>query len=102
MLRSTALPLTLLHRHVFLIEPSDKCSLRKAVLEREQLIPGDSCGSRLQNSLGADGREVGAGAVAQRERAGVVLRAEETVAGACVLQLREREMMKQRVKCCAT
>lgn len=85
--RLKGFPLTLLNGHIFLIERRNKGSLRETVLEWEQLVPGDGGGARLQHGLGADGREVSAGAVTQRQRARVVLRAEQARRRALLLQL---------------
>lgn len=77
----------MLNGDIFLIERSDESGLWETVLKREQLVSGDGGGARLQHGLGADGREVGAGAVAERQGARVVLRAEQTRRCARVLQL---------------
>lgn len=64
---------TLLDRDVASVEGSNKARLGQRVFKGEELVLGDVLGSRLEDSLGTDGAEVGTLAVTQRQLAAVVL-----------------------------
>ena len=72
---------TLFHGNVSGVGGGDEAGLRERVLEREELVLRDGRRPRLEHGPGADGRQVLALHVPQRDVAAVVLDGEVAVLG---------------------